>query len=286
MINISTDSNLLMTSNEEHFLKLYEAKLFFFYDHRYSTFENVDELKRSKGLASRFSVKLKYDHNKFIVPRFYASEDIVDDKNKKWDWEKNWYFAFRVISRSTDERTSIASIIPKSVVSNSAYLIFNENIKEAVIHLANMNSFVYDFAVRAKVNVNFPPVILGQCPFLNGKFVQTGLYKIIAEKVLNLVYTAYDLKAFAHDLNYNGEPFTWDEEERFQLKCELDAIYGHLYGLARGEFDYILETFPIVKRKDMEKYGIYRTKDTILKLFDEMEWVKEEMEKGKNEKPN
>ena len=172
------------------------------------------------------------------------------------------------------------------MVSNSAYLIFNENTKEAVIHLANMNSFAYDFAVRAKVNVNFPPVILGQCPFINGKFIQAVLYNIIAEKVLNLVYTAHDLEAFANDLNYFGKPFTWDEEERFQLKCELDAIYGHLYGLTREEFDYILETFPIVKRKDMDKYGTYRTKDTILKLYDEMDWIREEMEKTKTETTN
>ena len=38
--------------------------------------------------------------------------------------------------------------------------------------------------------------------------------------------------------------------------------------------DYILETFPIVKRKDIDKYGSYRTKETILKLYDEFAWVK------------
>ncbi len=92
----------------------------------------------------------------------------------------------------------------------------------------------------------------------------------------------YDIRSFAEDLGYTGEPFTWNKEERFQLKCELDAIYGYLYGLSREEFDYILETFPIVKRKDMNKYGTYRTKDNILKLFDEMDWVQEEIEKNKN----
>ena len=65
-------------------------------------------------------------------------------------------------------------------------------------------------------------------------------------------------------------PFRWDEDRRFKLRCELDALYGHLYGLTRDEFNYILETFPIVKRKDEVKYGEYRTKHVILDNFDNL----------------
>ena len=64
-------------------------------------------------------------------------------------------------------------------------------------------------------------------------------------------------------------PFKWDEVRRARLRAELDAIYAHLYRLTREELDYILETFPIVKRKDIEKFGSYRTKELILKYFDE-----------------
>ena len=64
-------------------------------------------------------------------------------------------------------------------------------------------------------------------------------------------------------------PFRWDEERRARLRAELDAIYAHLYGLDREELDYILDAFPIVKRKDMERYGTYRTKEMILKHYEE-----------------
>ncbi len=37
-------------------------------------------------------------------------------------------------------------------------------------------------------------------------------------------------------------PFIWDEERR-----------AHLYGLTRDELAYILDTFPIVRRKDEER---------------------------------
>lgn len=71
-------------------------------------------------------------------------------------------------------------------------------------------------------------------------------------------------------LCYEGSAFIWDEERRFLIRCELDALYFKLYGLNREEVDYVMETFPIVKRKDIEKYGEYRTKRVILEIFDEM----------------
>ena len=66
-------------------------------------------------------------------------------------------------------------------------------------------------------------------------------------------------------------PFVWEEERRARLRAELDALYAHLYGLTREELDYILETFPIVKRKDEERYGEYRTKRMILRKYEQLQ---------------
>jgi hypothetical protein len=52
--------------------------------------------------------------------------------------------------------------------------------------------------------------------------------------------------------------------------CELDAAYFHLYGIAREDVDYIMETFPIVKRKDEAAHSEYRTKRVVLEIYDEM----------------
>jgi hypothetical protein len=66
-------------------------------------------------------------------------------------------------------------------------------------------------------------------------------------------------------------PFMWDAERRRRLRAELDALYGHLYGLEREELSYILDTFPIVKRKDVEAFGDFRTKKLVLHCFDQMQ---------------
>ena len=59
------------------------------------------------------------------------------------------------------------------------------------------------------------------------------------------------------------------------MRAELDGLCAHLYGLTREELDYIIETFPIVKRKDEERCGEYRTKRMMLEAYErskERDW--------------
>jgi len=83
--------------------------------------------------------------------------------------------------------------------------------------------------------------------------------------------SARDLQPFATYCGYDGPPFRWDEDRRFLLRCELDAAFFHLYGVERDDVGYILETFPIVKRKDVEKHGDFRTKLVILDIYDRLQ---------------
>jgi hypothetical protein len=59
-------------------------------------------------------------------------------------------------------------------------------------------------------------------------------------------------------------------DERLHQRCELDAAFFHLYGIEHEEVDYIMETFPIVKRKDIAEHGEYLTKRLILEIYDSM----------------
>lgn len=74
-------------------------------------------------------------------------------------------------------------------------------------------------------------------------------------------------------------PFKWDDERRFIIKAELDAIYAKLYGLTTEELRYILdpqdvygpdfpgETFRVLKEKEIKQYGEYRTKRLVLEAW-------------------
>ncbi len=63
-------------------------------------------------------------------------------------------------------------------------------------------------------------------------------------------------------------PGAEDPDERFRLRAQIDAIVAReVYGLTADELACILDTFPIVRRKDEERYGEYRTKRVILEYY-------------------
>ena len=70
---------------------------------------------------------------------------------------------------------------------------------------------------------------------------------------------------FARGLGYDGPPIRWDEEERRHLLARLGRAVFHLYGLDRDDAEYVLGTFPIVRREDEKEFGSYRTRDLVLR---------------------
>ncbi len=59
-----------------------------------------------------------------------------------------------------------------------------------------------------------------------------------------------------------------DRGDRAQLRAEIDAYVAHLYGLTRDEFAHILDTFPVLKRKEEEAFGEYMSKRKCLEEYD------------------
>jgi hypothetical protein len=195
------------------------------------------------------------------------------------------------ITSSTNERTSIFSIIPYSAVGNAVPLmIAAKHISLIPSLLANSNSLIMDYVAKQKISgTNFNFFIVKQLPFLKPEKYLSPLpwdeslcwHDIIKDKVIQLVYTSLDLKKFANDYGYDKNPFVWDENKRFSLKCELDAIFAHLYGISKDELTYILGSinFRITRERDEEKYGEYKTKKLILKYYDEYADKIEEVKK-------
>ncbi|MFM7558898.1 MAG: restriction endonuclease, partial [Cylindrospermopsis raciborskii] len=98
----------------------------------------------------------------------------------------------------------------------------------------------------------------------------------ITPRVLELVYTAWDMQPFALDLGYEGEPYQWNIPRRMRLRAELDAYYAKLYGLTKNDLQYILdptsiygldfpsETFRVLKNNEIKLYGEYVTGRLVL----------------------
>lgn len=240
-------------------LPLYEAKMLHHFDHRWATYDGGD--------TRDVTPEEKANPDFIVQPRYWVNENHVENKLQD-RWDKSWLLGFRDITNTTNERTVIASVLPRVAVGHTAPLIMlNQSTSSVLCLLASLSAFAFDYVARQKVGgTHLTYGLLNQLPVLPPSTCSAW----ISSRVLELTYTAHDMEPFARDLKYFGPPFAWDVERRFQLRCELDAAFFHLYGLTRDEAAYVLDTFPIVRRKDERDFGTYRTKTEILKLYDAM----------------
>jgi hypothetical protein len=244
---------------ETYFLPLYEAKMVWHFDHRWSKFSG-DE-------SQDFGIHEKMDSCRSALPRYWLAKKEVDCRFA--DWRQGWQLGYRRVTCSTNERTAVVSVFPYAGVGHTITLIRDISARHASMFTANASSFVFDYTCRQKVSgADLTITVFEQLPILPSECYVPPWPEFILSRVLELIYTAWDLEPFARDCGWSGPPFRWDEARRFLLRCELDAAFFNLYGINRDDADYILETFPIVKRKDVDAHGTYRTKDTILRIYD------------------
>jgi hypothetical protein len=198
-----------------------------------------------------------------------------------------WLMGWRDIARSTDERTVIAAAFPRTGVGNKIPLILPDE-SASPLHRAALigclSSLALDFCARQKLgSTTLNYFILFQFPILPPASFGESDLAFIVPRILELTYTSYAMAPFARDLDYDGPPFKWDEDRRAQLRAELDAWYARAYGLTRDELRYILdpadmkgadypsETFRVLKKNEIAKYGEYRTARLVLQAWDRME---------------
>jgi len=297
---MDSDSHSFMSVHEaaedQDLRRLYEAKLIWQFDHRYATFDDVSDEDIRQGNARSLPSRCP---DVTSVPRFFVTQREVDRRYQRSGWTSSWALGLRDITNATNERTVVSAVLPREGAGNSLPLIVHgHDAAHAGCLCATLNSFCLDFAARQKIggmHINW--YILQQFPCLPpDRFDQLCRWSTrnttlawITTRVVELSYTAWDLEPFARDCGYDGSPFKWNEERRFLIRCELDAAFFHFYLGTEDEWQkngtrellgyfptprdavaYIMETFPIVKRKDESKYGSYRTKDTILEIYDEM----------------
>jgi hypothetical protein len=220
-----------------------------------------------------------------------------------------WLMGWRDITNAGNERTTIASVLDRSAaVGHTFPLIFTPEIspEKSVILLAQLNSFVFDYCTRQKVGgTHLTYGLLKQLPALSPNFLDSRLpfsdstaLEFFLNRVVELCFTSNDLRLFARDVGFECEPFVWDDNRRFQIRCEIDAAMFHLFlpcspdgnwirTVSEPSDDYselikhfpsprhavkhVMEQFRQVRETDEKNFeGTYRTRDEILEVYDAM----------------
>lgn len=291
----------------EEYVPLFDAKMAQQYNHRAAELGHSGHQFR-KISKERATIDELRDPNFTPSPLYYIKRSELVARTQ--GWRREWFLGFKDITGTTSVRLAAFAIIPRYGVGHPFPVVLGDG--SAADHsmlLAALNSLVIEYVLRNKLQglhltyyylkqipVPQPVTYVQPCRWEDG--TQT-LREWLLSRVLELTYTAWDLEPFAQDCGWSGPPFRWDEERRFLLRCELDAAFFHLYlpteangdwrpkegetaeGLARLKASfptprdavaYIMDTFPIVRRRDEDKYdGDYHTKRVILEIYDAMQ---------------
>ena len=235
----ATSKNWFFNEREEcpnpGYVAFWEAKCIHQFDHRFSTYAGTDRSEKLDGRPKLF--EFDSDPESSIVTRYHVPESMWLGHLKTKQTYVSGTCGYRDVARSTDERTMISAVVPFAGFMQPLNGISHKDPKALLRLVACLNSFALDFSCRQKTpGTHVNVTICKQLPTLL-ESAYSGIDAMIGEqgagwilkRALELTYTAFDLESFAHDCSFNGPPFRWDEERRFNLRCELDAAFFHLY---------------------------------------------------------
>ena len=252
-------------------LPLYQGLMVGLFDHRAGSVTINPQNVHNPYLSVRTTSEQRGDPEFLPDVVYWVPADVV---SRMFPERMGWTLVYRRITRPTDARTTVATVVPWSGVSYTLPMLLpiedRFSASDAACLLSTLTSFCLDYVSRQKLQgASMSLTSLEQLPVINPdiydrQFGNTTARELVRDHVLRLTYTSHDMAPFARDLGYSGPPFTWDEEERRHLRARLDALYFHLYGLDREDAGYVLSTFPIVRRQDEAEFGRYRTRDLIL----------------------
>lgn len=272
------------SKGKNSFLPLYEAKMAQAFDHRAASVLVDEENWMRQGQTQETTLLHHQNHQFITMPRFWIDQAVV---NKSLPLQP-FLLGFKDITSPTNQRTMIAAAIPYCGVTNHFVLLRSTATPLLQLCLlGNLNSFAYDYIARQKIGgitLNF--FIVEQLPTLPPDVYTEKTYKPrwtkkqtpeqwISERVLKLSCTANDMIPLAKACNFNPDAkpphvWKWKDQERADLRAQLDAAYFHLYGISRDDAAYILSTFQTSGSTDQGKtIAPHSIAELILSYYDQ-----------------
>jgi hypothetical protein len=226
--HMTNDSHLFKTEPGKGRLPLYEGKMIWQFDHKFS--------------EPRYWVAEK-EGREAILGR---TPDTGQDAGYEY-----FRMGHRSVASSTNERTMIAAVLPPRVFfGHSINATRVPKDAESLLYLTSaLNSLVCDYSLRSSVSQNLTMFFVYQLrvPRLTKK---DEAFRPIVERAARLICTAPEFDDLAKEVF--GERTSsrtigaTEAVERAKLRAELDGLVAHLYGLTEDEFAHILTAFPLV----------------------------------------
>ena len=228
-MDMTNDSDLFHDAPGEGRLPLYEGKMIWQFEHGYAEPRYwIDEAAGRKRVLGKRG----------------------KDTGQTLDYQK-YRLGFRAIAASTNERTTIMTVLPRNVFCNHmlpvGYINLPAVTSVAGLFLCSMlNSFTVDYFIRIRVMMYVYFYTLHQTPI--PRLMPGDLYfDHIVHNAARLICTAPEYDELAAEVGLGDHRAgVKDPIHRAKLRAELDGMVARIYGLTEAEFEHILSTFPLV----------------------------------------
>lgn len=268
-LDMTNDKDLFIEEFREGLLPLYEGKMIHQFDANFSqTTYFLEKAKFEERLKSKELYRAKKATGKELNPKLI-----------KYDREF-FRLGYRKISRDTDERTLIASLLPKncggadSTYSNipKQYVLKDDVIcmdivpyERILFVLALFNSLVVDFIIRNMVQINVSKSYLERIPLpqpSDEEIQNNEIYKTLAKNALLLqLYNDqnHHFDELKQEFNIKNEEIPKTKKAYDILRAKNDLLVKELYGLSDDEFSYMISTFKVLNEKQSEYITLLKT---------------------------
>lgn len=194
-------------------------------------------------------------------PQFMMRRDAAWARNAKT--HRGPKAAYMRIASATNSRTVISTYLRDSPASDSVFFFLPPagDVAAALALVGIFNSFVYDFAVRARAGgLNLSEFLMLETPLVaRAAFERAGLTQLLLRLACASPWFAPEWLA----LGRRGEPCGisgLDERERLRLRCMLDAVLASLFDLDITDLRWILRDCDLPRAR-LADHAFTRTLD-------------------------
>ncbi|HED6109687.1 TPA: class I SAM-dependent DNA methyltransferase, partial [Campylobacter jejuni] len=255
-LDMTNDKDLFIEEFREGLLPLYEGKMIHQFDANFSQ-------------ATYFLEKAKFDERLKSKELYRAKKATGKELNPKLiKYDREFFrLGYRKIASDTNERTLIASLLPKncggadSTYSNipKQYVLKDDVIcmdivpyERILFVLALFNSLVVDFIIRNMVQINVSKSYLERIPLpqpSDEEIQNNEIYKTLAKNALLLQLYNDQNRHFdelKQEFNIKNEEIPKTKKAYDILRAKNDLLVKELYGLSDDEFSYMISTFKVL----------------------------------------
>ncbi|EHB7784382.1 class I SAM-dependent DNA methyltransferase, partial [Campylobacter jejuni] len=268
-LDMTNDKDLFIEEFREGLLPLYEGKMIHQFDANFSQ-------------ATYFLEKAKFDERLKSKELYRAKKATGKELNPKLiKYDREFFrLGYRKIASDTNERTLIASLLPKncggadSTYSNipKQYVLKDDVIcmdivpyERILFVLALFNSLVVDFIIRNMVQINVSKSYLERIPLpqpSDEEIQNNEIYKTLAKNALLLqLYNDqnHHFDELKQEFNIKNEEIPKTKKAYDILRAKNDLLVKELYGLSDDEFSYMISTFKVLNEKQSEYITLLKT---------------------------